>query len=319
MNDISRSKDELGLRWYTDGNGNRSLSVTTVLKFLEEDDTGLRIWQERNDGSGDNPDHEHLFWYSAPRGTICHYTALDPLTDEDLYGQHERGSMRKMIVGPEYGDFDEASEDIEDVVYSIMKYREDVDGREEYDPEETALIDVLYDDTKFFNETFREIRELLGITDDSVIEVERFLLNEEDGYGGQCDLLYRAPDGAIVLADLKTSGSLRQKHVLQGTAYAKAVEKDDDIDVDEVDRIEVIRIHPDTKTWEVHASSEPLHMLDEDWYTSDGWYSDKWGEYNYADREEMWETFKELVKTAHEWAEAKKFDVSVDFDTFDEY
>lgn len=337
---ITRREDDSGLRWYTDGD-NRAMSVTTVLGFLDEDTTGLEYWKRNNQANGDDFHWSHIFWYSAPRGTLCHYHALNQFADEELWGKEERESLQQVTEGPqpssasdcEFHDTytDEcyscmegaldagASYDESDVVYSILKNQEvvadsdessdganasveavrPVDTREEFDDlsENISLSDVVLNDISWFTDTFEDVRQDLGITQDSVIAVENFLLDSPNNYAGQCDLLYEDPSGNVVMADLKTSSGLRQKHVLQAVAYGKAVERTDDLP-DTVDRHEVIRLHPDTKTYQVHTDKEASHMSEYDWHTSDGWFSDSYGDYDYDDIDEMYAEFTNCVEAA---------------------
>jgi len=93
------------------------------------------------------------------------------------------------------------------------------------------------------------IRRIYGINPESVIGAELFVRNEQVGYAGQFDLLYTDYSGDVVLADLKTSKRVYDKHLLQCVAYKHAV----DI---AVDRMEVIRINPDSETWVVSRSDE---------------------------------------------------------------
>lgn len=94
------------------------------------------------------------------------------------------------------------------------------------------------------------IRDVYGIHPENTLDVELFVLNREVGYAGQFDLLYADEDtGEVVLADIKTSKRVYDKHLIQLSAYAYAV----DI---AVDRMEVLRLNPDGETWEVSNSNE---------------------------------------------------------------
>lgn len=314
--DISRRQDDGGLRWYTDGEV-EVLSVTTVLGFLEEDTDGLDYWKSQHQGEGDEFHHEHIYWYSAPRGTLCHYQALCKFEDafdgdDEMWGDEEADSMAQVMEGPHPSEFDDASHHLEDITYSILKNQGVVSTREEYETlfaGSTRLVDVLHEDIEYFVEAFERICEELGVNDDSVLRVEKYLVNGDDGYGGQCDLCYEDPHGNVVVADLKTSSGLRQKHRLQSVAYMKAVEKAE-WGPEEVDRVEVWRIDPDAEEWQVHSHEVPPHadhLHDEERsesssYTDAYWFEDKWGDFEYESIEEMWETFKELTDVAHEAA-----------------
>lgn len=307
-NDISRGLDANGLRWY-EVSGVRALSVTTVLSVaLEEDTTGLDIWRDRNDGSGDAPYWQHLFWFSAPRGTICHYEALKQFEhatdDPPLYGDEESQSWLQLLNGPAedaYDEYDVAGEapcEEQSVVYSVLKKRGVVDSREQFEEIDISLTDIVREDTDWFVDKFKDICEELEVADDSVIYVEQFLLNDSVGYGGQCDLVYEDPNGDVVVADLKTSSGLRQKHRLQSVAYMKAIEQAEE-GPDSVDRVEVWRIDPDDRTYQVHANEVPEHAQGLAWYTDGYWFKDSYGDFEYSDIDEMWSTFRELTDTAH--------------------
>lgn len=339
---ISRDTNDDGLRWYVDATGPVDkintdkfyMSVTTVLGFLEEDTTGLERWKATNDGEGDSPHHEHIYWYSAPRGTLCHYQALVKFEDafdedDDMWGEEEGESMAQVVEGPAEpmpcvehethhpqcescfdGEFDDASHDLEDVTYSILKKQDIVSSREEYEhlfEGNTRLVDVLHDDVEYFTDAFETVCRELGVDDEAVIRVEKFMVNDDEGYGGQCDLVYEDPGGNVVVADLKTSSSLRQKHRLQSVAYMKAVEQAN-WGPDTVDRVEVWRIQPDTREWQVHSHEVPEHaehLYDgteaaSSSYTDAYWFEDKWGDFSYESIEDMWETFRSLATEAHE-------------------
>lgn len=302
---IERETDEeTGLRWYWTENGNRALSVTTILGFLEEDETGLEIWKEQNDGSGDNAHWEHIYWYSGPRGTMCHYQALKVYEDhydgDDLWGEEEADAMDAILNGPDEDEFDEASHDLDDITYSIANNQGTVTSEAEYNHlfGNLRLVDLLHEDLEYFTEKFTEIADDLI---EEPVAVEQYLLDGEYGYGGQTDLCYEDTAGNIVVADLKSSSSFRQKHRLQAVAYMRAVERDDQLP-DSVDRVEVWRIDPDSKEFEVHSSEVPPHAESYDWYTDDHFYDDKWGEFEYEDLDDMWETFSDLIETAHDEA-----------------
>lgn len=314
--DVWREHDDDDVRWYYSDDG-KGLSVTQILSMaLEEDETGLDIWKGRNDGQGDSPHWAHLFWYSGHRGTLCHYHALSIFGDKhdggDMWGDEETSSIQALstvdvdfeaLYGDEAAD---ASNDESDIVYSILCNRDIVTDREQYETffeGSTTLIDIVNRDINWFVDTFRTVCETLGVTADDVISVEKFMLDTRVGYGGQCDMLYEDQNGDIVLADLKTSKALRHKHRLQSVAYKKSVEAAEDIPVDEVDRIEIWRMHPDSETWRVHSHTVPNHASDLGRYTTDNFFKDKWGEFEYDDIEDMWQTFRDLSTMAHEYAD----------------
>lgn len=306
---ISRDKDNDGNRWYENGD-TEALSVTTILGFLDEDTTGLEYWKDKNDGRGDSAYWQHLFWYSRHRGTLCHYQALKQFEDcfdgGDMWGEEEQYSMSHILKGPEENwsdepdDWSDVPECTKEIAYSVLKRQERVYDRAEFDHMETVpdLIDVCLEDLEWFSEQFEQICDDLCIDSGSVRAVERFLLEEEYGFGGQTDLLYEASDGAMVVVDLKTSSSLRQKDRLQTVAYAKAVEKAD-WGPEAVDRVEVIRITPDKREYQVHSHEVPEHAEDLDYYTSEHWFEDYYGDFEYDSLDEMWEKFCELTEKAY--------------------
>lgn len=295
-----------GLRRYVLGD-TVVFSVTTIIgKFLDEDNTGLKIWKRRNDGSGNNADHEHLLWYKTYRGTLCHYNALSTFEEHHsgtgMWGDGEREALNEMMRGPSTGTFDEASHDNRDVVYSILSDHGWVHSRDEFEHrwQDTGIMDVQRVDTEYFMEAFETICNELGVDSGSVITVEHFLINKEYGYGGQCDLVYTDPNGETVIADLKTSSGLRLKHRLQAVAYKHAVEAADDIPVDEIDRMEVWLINPENRTGRVHANYVPEHAEEYSWYTDEEWLTDPWDNFDYDSVEEQWEHFRELVEQARQ-------------------
>lgn len=288
--------------------------VSNILSLLEEDTTGLDIWRDRNDGEGDSAHWVHIFWYSRHRGTLAHYEALNPLTETDLWGVEEADSMSKVITGPSDEEIDNmwpvdgdgeytASTDMDDIVYSIMENHERryPFRRTKYDAE-TLLSTVLVEDTDYFFETFEDLRDKLGITDDNIIAVEEYIINEETGYGGQADLVYEDPSGNTVIADLKTSSSLRHKHRLQTAAYKRGLEVCDSTDVDEVDRMEVIRISPDKEEYQVYSHERPDHIPeDAEWFDDEEFLVDAYGEFEYEDVDALWAQFESLAEEKHKY------------------
>lgn len=110
----------------------------------------------------------------------------------------------------------------------------------------------------FAKKAWKEISETRGISKDSVLKVECFVTNTNLGYAGQFDLLYVDSNGNLVLSDLKTSKRVYDKHKMQLVAYERALNLDPDI-------LEVIRIHPDSKSWEVSQSTDWSVSRDEYW------------------------------------------------------
>jgi len=280
MDGISREQTDEG-RMYT-ADGIQVPSVTTVLSRLDEDTSGLEWWKQQNDGQGDNADHEHLFWYKRHRGTLAHVAALGPLADRPLWSADEQSSLE--AIAAHRNDVDR--------IYSVVKDHDvwDVDSwpdlpmwRAEHGADGLATLqDVLRMDVNYVRSAFAEVRTELGITPESVVDVERYVINETVGYGGQADLVYDDGDERVI-ADLKTSSGLRHKHRLQALAYARALPY-------EVDRMEVIRLHPDTHSWHVHSPTDASEHHDTDY-----WFSGQYGDVDYVDETDMWATFTDLA------------------------
>jgi len=285
-------------RYYKSGSAEPS--VTTILEFLDEDTSGLDNWRNSNDGDGTNPNWEHLFWYKRNRGTLCHWHALSTV-DSSLEYSHDEYSSRWELYAQQHDNV--ADDSAREVLYSVLKDRGVVsdygDFYAKHPPYKPtayyaeALLDLVDTDIEYFTDTFTSIWAALSETQSEMpaepeggevpiyglcpIEVERFLLNHEYGFGGQADLVVEYPDGDIAVCDLKTSSSNRDKNKAQLAAYAQAVEDDTDIPVDSVDRTEVWRIHPDSGTFSIHANERysPLH--------SDSYWRET--------REESWQEF----------------------------
>jgi hypothetical protein len=117
------------------------------------------------------------------------------------------------------------------------------------------------EDLTYAHEAWDDIKRVRGIDDDSVLNVECFVTNTGVGYAGQFDLLYVDEDSNVVLSDIKTSNIDRApytKHKLQLTAYMKALRLD-------VDRLEVIIVHPDTRRWKISHNTDWEEDIDELW------------------------------------------------------
>jgi hypothetical protein len=268
-------------------------SVTTILKTREDDKSNLYAWQDRNNGEGDNAYHKHLFWYKRHRGTLCHWYALKTLDPSLEWSPDEAQSMYMISNVASLNDPEKHPEVHDarprDVLYSVLKSQNAVESWGEFydrhppDNSESyfeAELKAQYErDRDYFVAAFERICDKLSITSESTITVEKYLFEEQQGYAGQVDLVYEDDEGNTVVADLKTSSGCYSKHKLQGAAYGKAIERDDDIDAETVDRLEVIRIHPDSGEYAVHthrdSATHPIH-------TSDYWrrdFDDLWAEF----------------------------------------
>jgi len=136
---------------------------------------------------------------------------------------------------------------------------EDMYGQEEASSESelkaTDNWERYQDDLGYVESVWEDIDEDNGIGD-GVMSVECFVTNTDVGYAGQFDLLYIDSNGDVCLGDIKTSSRVYPKHKKQLVAYANAVNID-------VDVCQVIRIHPDSESYEVSRSDEWFESRDE--------------------------------------------------------
>jgi hypothetical protein len=281
--------DGIDVRLYSRGATNLP-SVTTVLKTRDDDKSNLYAWQDRNDGEGDNAYHEHLFWYSRHIGTLGHWHALSQLDPSLEWSSDEEQSEKELYR--QYAD-EVCDDSPREVLYSVVKAQHGVETWGEfydrYEPYKNGdyyreqLVAQAERDIEFFVNAQQRLWSKLDITQDDIIEVEKFLFNEEYGYAGQVDLVYRDQDGDVVVADLKSSSGCYDKHQMQGAAYGKAIECADDVPVETVDRLEVHRAHPRSGQMAVHTSE---HTKTQDIHTTKYW-SDTF--------EELWQDFEALT------------------------
>lgn len=194
-------------------------SVTTVLNTKKEPE-GLKYWRKKYNGKNGNKHWKDILSYKANRGTMIHYNLLNEFAPEDIYSRNEEDSTDELKLN---GNWDR------------------------------------YEDENIYAESaWQEIKEIRGITQENVLDVECFVTNEGIGYAGQFDLLYIDTDGNLVLSDLKTSKRVYDKHQLQLVAYENALSLD-------IDRLEVIRIHPDSESWEISHDSDWSKNRNELW------------------------------------------------------
>jgi hypothetical protein len=283
-------------------NSRSNPSVTTVLKARNDDKSHLYDWQDRNDGVGNNADHEHLFWYSRHIGTLGHWYALKNLDPSLEWSADEEQSERELFR--QFAD-EVSGESPREVLYSVLRGDKDKAGGtvqswgefyDKYPPYkngqyyQNALVDQAERDVQFFVDAQQRLWDKLGVDREAIISVEQFLFNDEWGYGGQVDLVYEDPRGNVVVADLKSSSGCYDKHQIQGAAYAKAIELCDDVDVDEVDRLEVHRTHPRTGQMVVHTHKD---APDQQGVHSTKYWSDSY--------DELWSQFANLLSHFDGW------------------
>jgi len=204
-------------RIYTDHGDLWLPSVSTVLDTRDKP-PALRKYL-RNTSEADK---KQKTFYTQNRGTLIHYELLSQLVEEEFWSDDEESS-EQCLKGKQVHDESGLTGDYE----TWQRYKDDRD---------------------WAMDAWDMIRSVYDIQPENTLDVELFVMNKEIGYAGQFDLLY-ADGSDVVLADIKTSKRVYDKHLIQLTAYAYAV----DI---AVDRMEVIRINPDGETWEVSRSDE---------------------------------------------------------------
>jgi hypothetical protein len=204
-------------RVYTDGD----VWLPSVSTVLDEREKAPALKHYLKNTSQAKQDQRTF--YTQNRGTLIHYELLSQLVDYEFWSDDEQHS------------------------------EECLRGKREH--KETGLTggyetwQRYQNDLEWAKETWELLKRIQGITPERLIDVELFVKNEQVGYAGQFDMLYIDPDSNVVLGDIKTGKRVYDKHLLQLTSYANAV----DITVD---RLEVFRINPDGKTWEVSSSTD---------------------------------------------------------------
>jgi hypothetical protein len=218
---LERRTTDVG-RVYFDSNSDKNYpSVTTVLNVMETPE-GLKKWKQKNKGKN-NRHWKDIMEFKGYRGTLLHYELLNPLSKEELHGQNERTAEKSLE-------------------------NEDVWERTDFEVEEDPL-ERTREGIEFAKNVWSDIKEQRGITDENILNVETFVVNSDLEYAGQFDLFYLDKEGDVTLCDLKTSSGVYDKHKLQTIAYNEAVDVD-------VDKLEVIRIHPDREEYEISQDSD---------------------------------------------------------------
>lgn len=204
-------------RVYTDHDGLWLPSVSTVLDVREKP-PALRKYLRNTTES----EKKQKTFYTQNRGTLIHWY-LQKQLDPDLEWTDDEESSEQCLKGKKVHEETGLTGDYE----TWQRFKQDKDW----------ALDV-----------WEMIRDVYDIHPENTLDVELFVMNTDAGYAGQFDLLYE-DDGDVVLADIKTSKRVYDKHLLQLTAYAYAVNI-------AVDRMEVLRINPDSETWIISRSDE---------------------------------------------------------------
>lgn len=212
--------DDVG-RLYTNGEDLWLPSVSTVLGMRPTPE-GLKRWKKRNDN------HKEITKYKQNRGTLIH----EALQQDIMPTDPSTGEPVEVL----WGDDEQQSED---------------------ELKENGNYERFLEDLEWAQETWEIIKKVANLPRDDpdrepnrILDIETFTTNTDIGYAGQFDLLYQDIEtDETVLADLKTSKSVYEKHLLQASAYANSVPIT-------IDRMEVIRLNPDQKDWRVYASPD---------------------------------------------------------------
>lgn len=206
--------DDLG-RIYTDGEDLWLPSVSTVLGVRETPEA-LKRWKKNTE------DYDEIMQYKQNRGTLVHEHCLQEIVPIDP----ETGEQILTL----WGEDEQESED----------ELKEADNYERFQA-----------DLEWVKEAWGYIKNLTGLGEDgdnTVLDCETFVIDTDIGYAGQFDLLYHDEEtDETVLADLKTSKYCYEKHQLQLASYAKAVPMT-------IDRMEIIRMHPDQQDWKIFPS-----------------------------------------------------------------
>ena len=248
MTTLERTTIEGVGRVYYDGDGQFYPSVTTVLGE-KADSPGFKAWKRRTP----KKERMRIRDFTANRGTLTHYALLNQLADRELWSGDERSSQAdlKELLEEEEAEIGALRESTKERIKAGDEDAPDIQAH--WDEEDERWVSDEWirhkEGLEWSKKAWDAVRAERGITDDAVIDVELFVVNPYEKYAGQLDLLYRDPDGNITLCDLKTSKGVYDKHKLQGVCYAAAL----DIPID---RIEVVRINPDRKEWEISHDGE---------------------------------------------------------------
>jgi len=246
---VRRGKDREGRRIYR-WDGNLAYSVTTVLES-EFIDTGgaLFHWKNRYDGEDSYYEAENVSDFASVRGSLAHVEVFSNYVPREA-----------VVEGGEENIWRELEDTTGEELENIRRWRGTAE--DEFYSGEVAFEnarDIVEEDLSWINEEFRSLEKDLGINEDSILAAEKMFgiqtalsWDESSGigefsYSGQIDLLYEHEEtGETILLDLKTSKELHDDYKIQSSAYAHAIENSDFFDVDEVDRIMIPVINPET-------------------------------------------------------------------------
>lgn len=274
--DVERGTDEWGLRVYRRGDS-EAYSVTTIIDpfpngydewneekksefpFHKEIDTGggLFYWKNIYDGAGGKYDSDIITEYAGTRGTLAHEEVFENYVDDP---EKVKGNTEKY-----WKDLEEleASEDDLGPLKDIIDWKGDDEFEVlEYDENPSGFAsngrELAEKEISWVEEKFEDLEQDLGLSKDRVIAAEKEFVHtaqhpvdgdETVSYGGTVDMIYEDEDGENVLLDLKT-GSLKPNYVVQSAAYKEAVENSGSFEIDNIDRVVIPSIDPETMMYD---------------------------------------------------------------------
>jgi|GEM_PF-3094025 len=282
---VERTTDDLGLRKYRSGD-KEAYSVTTIIDpfpneydewdrdekldfpFHREIDTGggLFHWKNIYDGEGGRYDSDIIRDYAGLRGTLAHETVFENYVEDadEVKGDTEKywSELEKLRAGDDdLGPLQDIIEWKEDEEFKVLEYSKASTGFVSNGKE------LAEKEIEWIENEFKKLETELGLRKENVIAAEREFVHSTDlpwnderefSYGGTIDLLYEHESGETWLLDLKT-GSMKPNYAIQQAAYKNAVENSDFFDVDEIDRVIIPSIDPETMMYD---KKEPVIYTD---------------------------------------------------------
>ena len=282
---VERTKDELGLRKYKSGD-KEAYSVTTIIDpfpndydewsrqerldfpFHREIDTGggLFHWKNIYDGENGRYDTDIIRDYAGLRGTLAHETIFENYVDDpdDVKGDTEKYWQKLKELKAEKGDLGPLQDIVDwkqEKEFDVLEYDEAVGGIARNGRE------LAEKEIDWIEEEFKKLEEELGLKEKNVIAAEKEFVHtaslpwnkeKEFSYGGTVDLLYEHESGETWLLDLKT-GSMKPNYAVQQAAYKNAVENSEFFDIDEIDRVVIPSIDPESM---MYTENEPAIHTD---------------------------------------------------------
>lgn len=191
-------------------------SMSTLKQFDPNGGNDYSDWEDRNNGRNGSPHYKDLKTLLALRGTLIHARTLSNFTKDEIYGEEEK--------------------EAEWAINNYEEYREkELDVSTEWIPENVPYFNEGESPKDWVDRTVPLIEDaMMKMLSDvkRVIHVEKFLISEELGLSGQVDLVVETISGDIEVIDLKATSSIKHSHKQQSTGYAKILEVEHGLDVD---------------------------------------------------------------------------------------